>query len=390
MQGVTVSRLFDLSVPGCPVCVCAGVLAPDARGRVRVVSGRGLSPAQAEAGCLSEAAERILAVWYVERRVTKAAMSDMTAPAVDPRQLVLLSEDQYARREAWNAAVPADHHWPAPLDPERPLDWVEALPLAGGEPVLVPAACCFLGFPEALEQGFAVPDSSGLAAGDSVGDATGRALLELVERDAVAVWWYNRLKRPPLSFERDQLPWVSAFEDHLGASGRRVWMLDLTHDLGVPVAAAVSSDAAGRDLALGFGAGWTAEEAATAALGELVQFEASKRLQAAAGPLDLVSLARTGSLDDFPFLVPDADARAQRPGRASTEDLVEGLAEQGLVAFAIDLSRESWFVVRVVVPGLRPLWPRFAPGRLSDVPHRLVWTAGPTPEATFNPVPILY
>jgi oxazoline/thiazoline synthase len=390
VQGVTVSRLFDLSVPGCPVRVCVGVLAADPRGRVRVVSGRGSSPAQAEARCLAEAAERSLAVWDEGRRVTKAALSDMPAPAVDPRQLVLLSEDQYARCETWNAAVPADHHWPAPFEPERPVDWVEALPLTGGEPVLVPAACCFLGFPAALEQGFAVPDSSGLAAGDSVGDATGRALLELVERDAVAVWWYNRLKRPPLSFERDQLPWVSAFEDHLGASGRRVWTLDLTHDLGVPIAAAVSSDMRGRDLALGFGAGWTAEEAVTAALGELVQFEASKRLQSAGGPLDLVTLARTGSLDDFPFLVPDADALVQRPVRGSTKDLVARLAEQGLAAFTIDLSRGSWFVVRVVVPGLRPLWPRFAPGRLSDVPHRLGWTAEPTPEASFNPVPILY
>jgi YcaO-like protein with predicted kinase domain len=390
VQGVTVGKLFDLSVPGCPVRVCAGVLAADERGRVRVVSGRGLSPAEAEARCLSEAAERSLAVWNEARPVLRAAFSAMPAPAVDPRQLVLLSNDQYARREAWNAAVPADHHWPAPFDPEQPLDWVEARPLAGGAPVLVPAACCFLGFPPALEQGFAVPDSSGLAAGTSVGDAAGRALLELVERDAVAVWWYNRLKRPPLGFDRDQLPWVSAFEDHLGASGRRVWMLDLTHDLGVPVAAAVSSDLAGRDLALGFGAGWTAEDAATAALGELVQFEASKRLQTSGGPLDLVTLARTRSLDDFPFLVPDADAPVQRPARRCTENLVEGLAEQGLAAFSVDLSRGPWFVVRVIVPGLRPLWPRFAPGRLSDVPHRLGWTDGPTPEASYNPVPILY
>lgn len=390
MQGVTVSRMFDLSVPGCPVYVSAGVLAADQRGRVRVVSGRGLNPAQAEARCLAEAAERSLAVWEEERRVTKAAFSAVAGAAVDPGQLVLLSEDQYGRRESWNAAVPADHHWPAPFDPEQSLDWVEALPLAGGEPVLVPAASCFLGFPAALEQGFAVPDSSGLAAGDSPGDATGRALLELVERDAVAVWWYNRLKRPPLTFDRRQLPWLGDFEDHLGASGQRVWMLDLTHDLGVPVAAAVSSELAGRDLALGFGAGWTAEEAATAAMGELVQFEASKRLQTAGGPLDLLTLARTGSLDDFPFLVPDADAPVQRPGRGSTEDLVERLAEQGLAVFAIDLSRDSWSVVRVVVPGLRPLWPRFAPGRLSDVPHRLGLTAEPTPEASFNPVPILY
>ena len=390
MQGVTVSRLFDLSVPGCPVCVSAGVLAADPRGRVRVVSGRGSSPAQAEARCLAEAAERSLAVWEEERPVTKAAFSDMPGPAVDPRQLVLLSQNQHARREAWNAAVPGDHHWPAPFDPERPLDWVEALPLAGGEPVLVPAACCFLGFPAALEQGFAVPDSSGLAAGDSVGDATGRALLELVERDAVAVWWYNRLKRPPLGYDRRRIPWIGDFEAHLGASRRSVWMLDLTHDLGVPVAAAVSSDSAGRDLALGFGAGWTPEEAATAALGELVQFEASKRLQRSGGPLDLVTVARTGRLADFPFLVPEVSAPVQRPRRGSTEELVRGLAEQGLAAVAVDLSRGPWSVVRVIVPGLRPLWPRFAPGRLSDVPHRLGWTDGPTPEASFNPVPILY
>jgi YcaO-like protein with predicted kinase domain len=390
VHGVTVSRMFDLSVPECPICVWAGVLAADRRGRVRVVSGRGFSPTQARERCLAEAAERSLAVWDEGRPVLTAALSDMPAPAVDPRQLVLLSEDQYARRAAWNAAVPADHHWPDPFDPEQPLDWIEALPLAGGGPVLVPAACCFLGFPAALEQGFAVPDSSGLAAGNSGSDAAGRALLELVERDAVAVWWYNRLKRPPLGFDRRQLPWIGAFEHHVGASGRRVWILDLTHDLGVPVAAAVSSDPEGRDLALGFGAGWTAEQAATSALGELVQFEASKRLQTAGGPLDLVTVARTGSLDDLGFLVADADAPAQRPGRRSTEELVEGLAEQGLAAFAVDLSHDAWSVVRVVVPGLAPLWPRFAAGRLSDVPHRLGWTAGPTPEASFNPVPILY
>jgi oxazoline/thiazoline synthase len=390
VQGVTVSRLFDLSVPGCPVCVCAGVLAADSRGRVRVVSGRGSNPEQARERCLAEAAERSLAVWEEQHSVLRAAFSNMPAPAVDPRQLVLLSDDQYARRVAWNAAVPADHHWPAPFDPEQLLDWVKALPLTGVEPVLVPAASCFLGFPAALEQGFAVPDSSGLAAGDSVGDAAGRALLELVERDAVAVWWYNQLKRPPLDFERETVPWISDLEDHFCATGRRIRILDLTHDLGVPVAAAVSSDQAGRDLALGFGAGWTAEEAAAAALGELVQFEATKRLQTAGEPFDFVTLARTGSLDDFPFLVPDAGAPAQRPSRGSTEDLVEGLADQGLAAFAVDLSRGPWSVVRVIAPGLRPLWPRFAPGRLSDVPHRLGWTAEPAPEASFNPVPILY
>jgi ribosomal protein S12 methylthiotransferase accessory factor len=206
----------------------------------------------------------------------------------------------------------------------------------------------------------------------------------------VAIWWYNRMKRPPLGFARDRLPWLDDFEAWLGSSGHRVWILDLTHDLGVPVAAAISSDTDGRDLALGFGAGWTAESATSAALGELVQFEASKRLQAASDGQDLLGLARSRSLADFEFFVTDARAPSHPPAGWSPGSFYEAMAEQGLPAYFVDLSRGGSHVVRAVVPGLRPLWPRFAPGRLAHVPHRLGWTAAPAPEASLNPVPILY
>lgn len=390
MQAARFSRLFDLTPAGCPIFVCAGLLAPDRQGRVRVVSGRGLSPAEARERCLAEGVERALAVWDDTRPVTNAPYSDLASKAVDPRHLVLLSRDQYAGREAWNATVPPDHRWPGPIDPGQPLDWVEARTLADGGRVLVPAAYCFLGYPGALEQGFPVPDSSGLAAGDTLANATARAVLELVERDAVAIWWYNRLKRPPLGFARDRLPWLDDFGAWLGQSGHGVSILDLTHDLGIPVAAAISSDADGRDLALGFAAGWTAESAAGAALGELVQFEVSKRLHTASGGQDLVSLSRLRSLADFEYFVPDGRAPAHPPIVWSPHAFYEALAEQGLPAYVVDLSRPGNHVVRAVVPGLRPLWPRFAPGRLFDVPYRLGWTEARTPEASLNPVPILY
>lgn len=390
MQAVTFSQLFDLELPGCPIFVCAGTLAPDPQGRVRVVSGRGFSRTEARERCFAEGAERNLAVWNTDRPVLRTPFCEVAAAAVDPRQLVLLSEAQYARREAWNASAPQDHHWPAPINPDQPLDWVEAQSLSGGEPKLVPAAYCFLGHPGALEQGFPVPDSSGLAAGRDVGDAAARAALELVERDAVAVWWYNRVKRPPLDFDREQLPWLASFERYISALGQRFWVLDLTHDLGVPVAAAISSGPDGRDLALGFAAGWTAEEAATGAVSELVQFELSKRLQKTTGGHDLVSLARTCSLDDFGFFVPDPQATRVKPSQWMPKEVFHALAEQGYPAFYYDFSRHGGAAVRVIVPRFRPLWPRFAPGRLSDVPHRLGWTATPKPEALFNPVPILY
>jgi ribosomal protein S12 methylthiotransferase accessory factor len=43
-------------------------------------------------------------------------------------------------------------------------------------------------------------------------------------------------------------------------------------------------------------------------------------------------------------------------------------------------------VVRVIVPGLRHFYRRFAPGRLYDVPVTLGWLDKPTLESDLNPV----
>ena len=45
-------------------------------------------------------------------------------------------------------------------------------------------------------------------------------------------------------------------------------------------------------------------------------------------------------------------------------------------------------VVKVVVPGLRHFWPRFAPGRLFEVPVELGRLTKPTPYDQLNPIPL--
>jgi ribosomal protein S12 methylthiotransferase accessory factor len=45
-------------------------------------------------------------------------------------------------------------------------------------------------------------------------------------------------------------------------------------------------------------------------------------------------------------------------------------------------------VVKVVVPGLRHFWARFAPGRLYDVPVTMGWLREPLREEDLNPIPI--
>jgi ribosomal protein S12 methylthiotransferase accessory factor len=47
-------------------------------------------------------------------------------------------------------------------------------------------------------------------------------------------------------------------------------------------------------------------------------------------------------------------------------------------------------VVRVVVPGLRHFWQRFAPGRLYDVPVELGWCDQPAREQDLNPCPMFF
>lgn len=47
-------------------------------------------------------------------------------------------------------------------------------------------------------------------------------------------------------------------------------------------------------------------------------------------------------------------------------------------------------VVKVVVPGLRHFWARFAPGRLYDVPVRMGWLKEPLEEEDLNPIPVFF
>ncbi len=47
-------------------------------------------------------------------------------------------------------------------------------------------------------------------------------------------------------------------------------------------------------------------------------------------------------------------------------------------------------VVKVLVPGMRHFWPRFAPGRLYDVPVELGWLDHPLTETELNSTPIFW
>ena len=87
----------------------------------------------------------------------------------------------------------------------------------------------------------------------------------------------------------------------------------------------------------------------------------------------------------------EVDAPPEGPALSSAEQvrlIVERLLRAGLRCYAADLSRADVRLrtARAVVPGLRHIWNRRAPGRLYDTPVHLGWLAAPLAEDELNPI----
>jgi ribosomal protein S12 methylthiotransferase accessory factor len=131
-------------------------------------------------------------------------------------------------------------------------------------------------------------------------------------------------------------------------------------------------------------------------MGELVQFEASKRLYLSQKSHSLpafLAWCRAADIGKSDFLRPQAGEAAIRARRIECHtEYREVLKEHNLPAFVVHYPTESTdiYVTRAVVPGLRHMWPRFAAGRLYDTPCKLGWHKSKITEDEVNPIAILY
>ena len=109
----------------------------------------------------------------------------------------------------------------------------------------------------------------------------------------------------------------------------------------------------------------------------------------------------TATLAANPYFLPSDDAprTASSYSRLWSDDLREDVRQcqriveaKGLEVLVLDQTRADIGlpVARVVVPGLRHFWPRFAAGRLYDVPVRLGWLPSALREDELNPTPVFW
>jgi bacteriocin biosynthesis cyclodehydratase domain-containing protein len=363
-------------------------------------SGKGRTDVEARASAIAEALERHSGGFQGDEPARLARLAELD-DAVDPAALLHFSRAQYAARSQWNADPRRFERVPEPFDRDAPTLWSPAWSLTHARARSLPTAYCYYDVPHGEGPAFCVADSNGCAAGATPVEAIVQGALELCERDAVAIWWYNRLRRPGVDLDTWPDDHVRSLRRWYAARGRSLWALDLTHDLGLPTYVALSAREDGPEerIMLGFGCHldpWRALSRAVTELGQFVD-EAEPTHDEARARLDPRTDAwvRTARRADLPYLVPDlaapraaAAAYTREPdARGDLAHLRAVLEPRGLELIVLDQTRADIGlpVVKVVIPGLRHFWPRYAPGRLYDVPVALGWLAAPTPEAALNP-----
>lgn len=359
----------------------------------KACAGKGRSEEQARASALCEALERASSVLQGDEARVRSSQEELGASAVGPDVLQLFSERQLSRRDALNApGGDVYRQVPAPFDARADIDWTPGWSLSAGVRRYVPLAYCYSETPADSGTRFCRHNPNGTASGNCLEEAILHGLLELVERDAAALWWYNEVPRPAVDLARFEDEFFDRTVADYATRGFRVWVLDLTHDLGIYTFAAVSEQPERGRFTLGLGCHLDARVAIQRALAELNQLFDPEGLRSSAW--DSRTLRRRD------FLQPDVSVRRVCPEqlptlgggdlRADIEDCIERLRRRDLELIVVDKTRPDIgaSVAQAMVPGLRHFWPRFAPGRLYRVPYELGWVSRPRSEEDLNPVPL--
>lgn len=395
-------RLVPMDRAECPVRFCTGLAKPAlAKGAQPAglpgpipAGGQGDEMRNAALGCLGELAER-LSLCSLGDQDPRVFAAHNEQPEVDFRRIAGL------RAQQEDAASPGgcqedDKLRDSAVDrSEAPSRRVALRNLINGDQAQFPAFGVLFQEIERPGAGYpSIASTVGCAVWTDADGARERALLELVERDAVAQAWYNRLGITflPPTLIGDSLP--EQYVAYLNARPRQWGLYHVASDLPVPVAMAISSDKNGFRCAFGSSAGWTLASACRSAVEEMLQSENALDLMEEAFPAGQqdvrvprqLAYARTRSIFEDLGLrdLPPAEKSRIIP-ETGYEELVAACAAQGHTIWEFDATRPDLAIpcIKLLSPDLCTPEPRFAKRRLFEGVVKRGLRACPASEAEF-------
>ena len=376
-------------------------------------AGKGRSDMQAKVSALCEALERYSGVYDGNEIHRRARFVDFAeGEAVRPNDIMLFSDKQYAMRSEIAEKKYRFYTLPeADFDEQAEVEWTPLWSVSREKNVWLLSVQAYYSYSSeemSLNKFMANPDSNGAASGNTLAEAFVQGFMELVERDAYAIWWYNRLAYPEVDIAAFDDPFLNQLvERYRTVYNRSVWVLDITHDFGIPVFVAVSErlDKKKRDLCVSAGAHFDPHIALLRAVCELNQYT-SAVLFSSDDPAsysyfdpEYLHWWHTATLQREPYLLPDRNAAkttaADYPLTARTQAeeaqaCIDAVHAKGMEVLVMDQTKPDVGlpVVKVLVPGMRHFWARFAPGRLYDVPVAMGKLSKPSKEEDLNPIPV--
>jgi ribosomal protein S12 methylthiotransferase accessory factor len=365
--------------------------------------GVGLTVEQATQAAVGEVLERYCASIYDPALLVHARFEELGEAAVPPERFALFSAQQYAAF--------ANRAMPRPFVRATRTGWVHGFNLMTGSPVLVPAAFVYLPYRYGDGEPF-ISDSfsTGLACARSRDEATLSALCEVVERDALAIIWHSRLSLSALPVACDR---------RLSCGGVRSEILDATLDIRIPTVIAHLDIDRGGSTILTSATHPQLAVAAHKAMLEAIQCRISwkrelihgTRRQYADEFVDITRFSEHAELYTLHAMRPHVEflwaggedvvgesvESVEWPGDTTARTLqrcISTVRDAGFEAIAIDVTTDDvreagYWVVRVIVPGLQPLYARqdapFLGGaRLRHVAHALGRRSQPLEESALN------
>lgn len=370
------------------------------------VSGTGRAygdPARARLLAVVEALERHASGTVDRSLLTSASAAELGAEAMD-LDLVARCSAQELRRPG----CPVE-----PVDKNARIRWMPGVDLHSGADVLLPALMVSLGLSRRAGERFWLPISTGAAAHVTLEDATFNGACEVIERDAVALTWLQRLPLPRLSEEcvperaREIIEWY-------GRRGVDTHLFDATTDVGVPTIYCVQVTREENVSRAAQIVGAASDFDVPAAVLRAVLEAAAMRIhsyynkyarsyRAYAGVCDgAVAMGRRSQRPAFDFLLADlANRPVSRPRTLAVPEhdrlafLLRRLKDLSMSAFAVDIATRELddiglSAVHVVIPelqpmSLRPLAQYRGHPRLYQAPARMGMPVHP--ESRLNPYP---
>lgn len=400
----------------------------------RIAGGTAFSDEKAPLAAIGEAVERYCGN-YIDGPLLKGSYTELTSQGyklLDPLTVPLYSDAQYRA-----AGFPF-----VPMDRDLVMNWIEGQSLTGSYRIWLPASLVYINYHQGAfrsEPQTHFVQYAGIACGATLNHSLTSGLLELIERDAVAIWWGADAPLPALNLTA--YPRLRSYmEPTLRDSPVSFKWFPIPNDSGVPVIGSLLYDSREHIVCMGFAARFSAEEAALKAAAEAAQsyhialdlldpdsptwnaikvgilndkalkpYRADRSYRSAfrsdykdmvdlylnsqyyMDPATHTEISRLLNADETAMLPSDAEAPH------TMETLVNKLSSLHLEAFYADVTTPDirdvgLHVTRVIVPGLVPnaptAFPYLGPDRLYSIPCKLGWTNRPLSEDQINRRPL--